>query len=217
MPSSNVQVLRPRGAYRHPDARILVFAKAPRAGTVKTRLIPALGPEGAAALHRLLTTHTVATLSRSRLAPLTLCVTPDVDDDFLRALARRAGMALEAQVDGDLGRRMAAALRRAQTESEQVLLVGTDCPNLDELYLGAALAALESGVDVVLGPAEDGGYVLIGLSRPVDERLFKDIDWGTDRVLEQTRARLAALGWSHRELPTRWDVDRPEDLARLWS
>ncbi len=217
MPSSKVQAIRPQGGYLHPDARILVFAKAPRAGTVKTRLIPALGPEGAAAVHRLLTTHTVATLSRSRLAPLTLCVTPDVDDDFLRALARRAGMALEAQEEGDLGWRMAAALRRAQADGARVLLVGTDCPNLDEAYLDAALEALESGADVVLGPAEDGGYVLVGLSRPVDERLFQHIDWGTDQVLEQTRARIQALGWSWRELPPRWDVDRPEDLARLWA
>ncbi len=217
MPSTKVQAIRPQGGYLHPDARILVFAKAPRAGTVKTRLIPALGPEGAAAVHRLLTTHTVATLSRSRLAPLTLCVTPDVDDDFLRALARRAGMTLEAQEDGDLGRRMAAALRRAQADVARVLLVGTDCPNLDEAYLNAALEALESGADVVLGPAEDGGYVLVGLSRPVDERLFQDIDWGTDQVLEQTRARIRALEWSWRELPPRWDVDRPEDLTRLWA
>ncbi len=217
MSSTKVQAVRPQDEYLHPDARILVFAKAPRAGAVKTRLIPALGAEGAAALHRLLTTHTVATLSRSRLAPLTLCVTPDVDDDFLRALARRAGMALEAQEDGDLGRRMAAALRHAQVESTRVLLVGTDCPNLDEAYLDAALEALESGADVVLGPAEDGGYVLVGLSRPVDGRLFEDIDWGTERVLVQTRARVQALGWSWRELPSRWDVDRPEDLARLWA
>jgi len=217
MPSSHVQALRPEGGYLHPDARILVFAKAPRAGTVKTRLIPTLGPEGAAAVHRLLATHTVATLSRSRLAPLTLCVTPDVDDPFLRALARRAGMALEAQHGADLGERMAAALRHAQAGATRVLLVGTDCPNLDETYLEEALDALDGGAEVVLGPAQDGGYVLIGLSRPVDGRLFADIDWGTERVLAQTRARLQALGWSYRELPPRWDVDRPEDLARLWA
>jgi hypothetical protein len=83
-------------------------------------------------------------------------------------------------------------------------------------YLARAFALLDGGADAVVGPAEDGGYVLLGLRR-MDKRLFEDMAWGTDRVLDQTRERLAVLGWRWQELETLWDVDRPEDLERLMS
>jgi glycosyltransferase A (GT-A) superfamily protein (DUF2064 family) len=95
-----------------------------------------------------------------------------------------------------------------------VLLIGTDCPALDVAALRAAAAALEAGDDAVLVPAEDGGYVLVGLARPV-AALFDRIAWGSDRVMRESRERLRAAGLRWRELAPSWDVDRPEDLARL--
>ncbi len=205
------------GRFRHPEARILVFAKAPRPGEVKTRLIPALGAEGAAALHGLLTTQTVATVARARLAPAVLCCAPTAEDRFLACLAEEAGMALYTQRGADLGERMMHAIADAQRAARYVLVVGTDCPALDEDYLEEALDRLAAGVDVVLGPAVDGGYVLLGLSRPVDWRLFRGVPWGSAQVLTATRARIQRLRWRLHELPFRRDLDRPEDLARMWA
>ena len=103
---------------------------------------------------------------------------------------------------------------RALAEHAHVLLIGADCPALTARHLCQARQALLGGADAVLAPAEDGGYVLMGLSR-FDARLFEDIAWGSDGVLQETRARLRALGWRWRELETLWDVDRPEDYERL--
>ena len=110
---------------------------------------------------------------------------------------------------------MAAALEGALTRHRQVVLIGSDCPLMDAAYLEEAFSTLAGGHDMVLGPAEDGGYVLIGTAVPLPGGLFEDIDWGTDRVLAQTRTRIQALGISHRELPVLWDLDRPTDLNRL--
>jgi uncharacterized protein len=123
----------------------------------------------------------------------------------------RHRVALVAQPPGDLGARMDAALRAALERGERALLVGTDCPALDLAHLARAADAL-AHCDAVVGPAEDGGYVLIGLARPLD--LFTAIEWGTPTVLAATRARLAATGARWHELPTLWDVDGPADLAR---
>ena len=121
---------------------------------------------------------------------------------------------LTAQGPGDLGDRMHAAFRRALAGAPAAIVVGCDCPALTPDHLREAAAALAGGADAVLAPAEDGGYVLIGLTR-VTQRLFNGIRWGESTVMADTRDRLAALGWRWRELETLWDVDRPEDLARL--
>jgi rSAM/selenodomain-associated transferase 1 len=105
-------------------------------------------------------------------------------------------------------------LQRENVES--VVIIGTDCPAVTERYLDQALLALESGVDVVLGPAEDGGYVLVGMQRPITA-VFEDIPWGTDQVMHRTLETLKAKELTYRLLDTLWDVDRPEDLARLQS
>ncbi len=120
------------------------------------------------------------------------------------------------QTGQDLGARMDAAIRQTLLKKsvESVILIGTDCPALTERYLDQALLALESGVDVVLGPAEDGGYVLVGMRRPIGA-VFEDIPWGTERVMQRTLEALKAKELTYRLLDTLWDVDRPEDLARL--
>lgn len=197
-------------------ACVIVFARAARPGAVKTRLIPILGPEGSAALHARMVKHSLAVARKAGLGAIELHCAPDCNDDFLRFCGNRYRAELRAQAEGDLGARMAVAASRALAAHARVVLIGSDCPALTARHLREACQALLGGADAVLAPAEDGGYVLIGLSR-FDARLFEDIAWGTDSVLQETRARLRALGWHWRELETLWDVDRPEDYQRLLS
>jgi hypothetical protein len=195
---------------------IIVFAKAPRPGEVKTRLAPVLGAEGAARLHERLVARTLATAGKSAVGPVELCCAPDASDLRLAALARDHGAALTDQGPGDLGRRMRGAFERALSGAHAALLIGSDCPALAPEHLREAARALAEGDDAALGPAEDGGYVLVGLRR-ADPSLFEGIRWGGPEVLHDTRVRLAALRWRWRELAPLWDVDRPEDLERLRS
>lgn len=196
-----------------PERRILVFAKAPVPGRVKTRLIPALGPEGAARLYRRMVEHALGSAAAAGLGTVELWCAPDDTDPFLRACAGRHGAPLRVQRGRDLGERMADALATALESGARAVLVGSDCPALDARRLAEAFRALEE-VEAVFNPAEDGGYMLVGLRRPLPEA-FRDIPWSGPEVMERTRERLRALGVGWRELPALWDVDRPEDLARL--
>ena len=192
--------------------RVMVFARAP--GEAKTRLIPALGAAGAAALHRRLVMHCLGAATDAQLGPVELWCAPDAGDPFFRECERRFGASLRSQGQGDLGTRMQGAFDAALARAPRAILVGSDIPALSAQYLRDADRALAGGDDVVIGPAEDGGYVLIGLSR-CDAALFREIPWGGPEVLAETRRRLAVLSWRSSELPVLWDVDRPEDLERL--
>jgi uncharacterized protein len=194
--------------------RVIVFARAPEPGKVKTRLIPALSAAGAAELHRRLVMHCLRAARDSRLGPVELWCAPDTGDPFFRECERRLGVSLWAQGEGDLGARMQRAFESALARAGRAILVGSDIPALSARYLRDADQALVRGDDAVIGPAEDGGYVLIGLSR-CDPELFRGIPWGGSEALAETRRRIAALGWRVTELPALWDVDRPEDLERL--
>jgi hypothetical protein len=187
---------------------IAVLAKAPIAGYAKTRLAPRLGLQGAARLQERLVDRALATAAAARIGTVVLWCAPDDSHPALRALARRHGAAVRVQPAGDLGARMLAAAQDGPT-----LVIGADCPALAPGHLRVAVDALARGDDAVLIPAEDGGYVLIGLAAP-QPAVFTDIEWGSDRVLAQTRARLAAAGLRWSELPALWDLDRPEDLDR---
>ena len=197
-----------------PRSRILVFAKAPIPNTVKTRLIPTLSPDQAADLQSQLVTHTLKNATAGELAPVELWCSPDHRHPFFLSIAERFKIPLKSQSEGDLGERMGNALRKTLMDNRYAILIGTDCPVYDTDYLYAALKALQGGADAVVGPAEDGGYVLIGLSR-YDPALFRGIHWGSDSVLAETRERLRTAGFQWRELPPLWDVDRPNDLIRL--
>lgn len=192
---------------------VIVFARAPQPGAAKTRLIPLLGPDGAAALHARLVEHALATAARAGLGAVELHGTPACDR-FLGACATLHGATLKAQVEGDLGERMHAAAFGALTQHERVILIGSDCPALAPDHLRASARLLEEGHDAVLAPAEDGGYTLIALAR-CDKRLFDGVAWSTSTVMEETRRRLHRLGWCWHELETLWDVDRPADYRRL--
>ena len=193
---------------------LVVFAKAPVAGTVKTRLVPVLGAEGAAALHAELVKRTLDMARAASFGQARLHCAPGVADPFFQFCQGHYGVALEPQSAGDLGTRMGTAFESVLAAHGRALLVGTDCPALTARHLRQADSALRDGADAVFVPCEDGGYALIGLRR-TDRRLFDDIAWGGDRVMADTRARLQQLGWTWRELETLWDVDRPDDYQRL--
>lgn len=194
-------------------ARVVFFAKAPVAGKVKTRFIPTLGEQGALALHRQLIELTWQRITRGSDLPVEL---------WWSEPGQQAWFAGECQPDvvfvqqgQDLGQRMAHALRDALTRSQMALVVGADCASLDADYLQQAVQVLNSGADLVIGPAEDGGYVLLGVKNRVPDGIFDGVDWGSDQVFAQTRQRLNAAGIRWQPLAPRWDVDRPEDLERL--
>jgi hypothetical protein len=204
-------------AMRFPNARILIFAKAPRPGDCKTRLIPALGRNGAARVAERLLRATVERVAGARLAPAELWCAPDLAHPLFEELAARFDVRLEVQRGGDLGARMQHAARSALRRAECALLIGTDCPAVDATYLLQALHALSTHA-AVIGPAEDGGYVLLGLSRAAADHLpglFDEMPWGTERIAKLTRQRLDASGLDWSELPILADIDRPEDLERL--
>ena len=193
---------------------IAILAKAPVPGFAKTRLLPALSAATAARIHRELTLRTLRTACNAGLGKLSLWCAPDPQQRFFRAIARSKDLgprvALQRQVDGDLGQRMAAVFAGA---CGPLLLVGTDCPAMTIDHLRQAAQVLEDGSDAVFIPAEDGGYALVGLRQSVPE-LFAGIEWGSDQVFAQTRERMKQHGLRWRELETLWDVDRPEDVVR---
>lgn len=195
------------------DTAVIVFARAPVPGASKTRLVPALGEDGAANLHARMIERTVATLAGGSYT-LQLWCAPDPAHALFRRLAEQHDLQLHSQCGDDLGARMYHALNNALEDHRHAIIVGTDCPALERSDVEAAADALRDGADAVLGPAADGGYWLLGLNA-VSPALFTDIAWGGDTVHAQTVGRIAALGWRHQALRTLADVDRPEDLAHL--
>jgi hypothetical protein len=193
--------------------RIVILAKSPVAGFAKTRLIPALGAETAARLARRMLLHTLQEASAAAVGPVELCVTPQPSDPAWQGLPPLEGICWTEQAVGDLGVRMADAARRASADSEQVLLIGTDCPQLDAVHLRRA-AELLQGSDAVLYPTFDGGYALLGLRR-FDPRPFEQIPWSTAGVALQTMECFRELGWSLAVGGMLHDIDEPADLRWL--
>lgn len=193
-------------------ACITILAKAPVAGFAKTRLIPALGPEGAAALAQKLLDHTVAQAVAAGLGEVRLLGAPDASHP---ALQRHAGQVqLGAQADGDLGRRMHRALDDALACHSLALLVGTDAPALDHHMIRQAAQVLAQH-DAVFVPALDGGYALVGLRGRSRPELFEAMTWSTDQVMAETRQRLTRSGLRWAELAAVGDIDEPGDLRHL--
>ncbi|MEO8486534.1 MAG: TIGR04283 family arsenosugar biosynthesis glycosyltransferase [Betaproteobacteria bacterium] len=204
--------------YGRPKAapRVLqVFAKAPQPGAVKTRLARALGDRAAVEAYRALVDHAMGVAAdakaRGIVAAIELWCAPDASDPALVAWARPSSATLHAQRGADLGERLAHALDDALARGMAPILIGTDCPAIDASYLASASAALDENA-AVFGPVEDGGYALVGVTRGVDA--FRGIAWSTPAVMGQTRTALERAGVRWSELPTLWDVDTVEDLAR---
>jgi hypothetical protein len=196
------------------SASLLVFAKAPEPGSAKTRLIPLLGAEGAARVQARLTRRAVGTALSAHIGRVELWCAPDRRHPLFSSLGAEKGITLHNQCEGDIGERMRHAATRSLARDRYTLILGTDCPQLTARHLQTALASLQKGKHAVLIPAEDGGYVMLGLARVAPE-LFRPIDWGTHRVMAQTRERLKSLSFDFDEMPPLPDLDRPEDGLRL--
>jgi rSAM/selenodomain-associated transferase 1 len=188
-----------------------MLARAPVAGRVKTRMIPVLGAQGACDLQQKLLEHALQ-LPAQGFSERFLWL-DDLPSAELQELALELGWTLVEQPAGDLGERMRRIAALGLSESDAVILIGNDCPAIDGGYLQAACSALQAQ-SVVIGPAEDGGYVLLGL-RSIAATIFSDMPWGTEQVFDLTLKRLQQLEVSPALLPELWDVDRPEDLHRL--
>lgn len=196
------------------DCRLIVFAKAPVPGKVKTRLLSSLSGQMASLLHKQLVLHSLNTAIDSNVGPVDLWCTPSPKYPFFIQCAEEFRVKLYQQTEGDLGKRMAHAFFETLKKTHCALLMGTDAPSLTCADLKEAKTHLQKGTPAVIGPAEDGGYVLLGL-RQYDPQLFEGVSWGTGSVLEETRGKLRTLGWEWIELSQKWDVDRPEDVERL--
>ncbi len=193
---------------------VLVFTRTPVPGRVKTRLIPAIGAGRAANLHRAMLWRTVATVAQAAVGPVGLWCSPASEHPYIAEIQREFGLDVHLQKGGDLGERMHLALQSQLDDAGGALLVGTDCPFLETGDLQLAARALREGADAVIGPAQDGGYYLIGV-RESDAEVFSGVAWGSGQVLATTRQKFRDLGWRWRELATRRDVDRPADLAAV--
>jgi len=183
--------------------RIVIFAKAPVPGQVKTRLIPALGEEGAATLAGKMLVDTCREAVAAQVGPVELCLSGKLSHV-------PAGVEVSDQGEGDLGQRLARAAERVIGGGEAAIFIGTDCPGLDSRRLRSATSELERH-DAVMHPTFDGGYALLGL-RQYDPSIFSGIEWSTPTVAAATVARFNALGWSLHVGDMLLDVDEPADL-----
>lgn len=196
-----------------PDSVLLIFCKAPIPGQVKTRLQPALSAEQAAAAHRQLTYMTLDRAFQQPLCNVELHCSPDASHDFFQDCARRYPLTLKMQHGADLGERMHRAFADALGQYRHVLLMGCDCPSLSANDLYRALTALHEGHGAVIAPANDGGYVMIGLNE-IQPRLFSNMSWSHEQVMPITRSRAKDIGLNLCELDSQWDVDTYPDWLR---
>ncbi|CCH67302.1 Glycosyltransferase [Richelia intracellularis HH01] len=195
---------------------LIIFTRYPEPGNTKTRLINTLGPEGAADLQRQMTEYTLAWAKKLVNTSYT-SIEVRFNGGNLELMKAWLGDKLiyESQGEGDLGNNMGRSLFNAfQNNAQQVLLIGIDCPGLNADILTQAFDQLVN-YDLIIGPAVDGGYYLLGLKRYIPE-LFINISWGTARVLQQTISTAQRLGLSQMQLQTLTDIDRPEDLL-VWQ
>ncbi|MCN4144788.1 MAG: TIGR04282 family arsenosugar biosynthesis glycosyltransferase [Thiohalomonas sp.] len=200
-------------SYRYPDTLVIIFAREPVAGQVKTRLIPALGEEAATNLYKQLLDYAINNVITSDLSPANICITPESNRHYFTQMACSSQFQLSVQSGNDLGARMYNALALALKHYSKAILIGTDCPFLSHNDLQQAIAALDNN-DMVFSPANDGGYLLVG-AKAVNPQVFKQIDWGTEKVMAQTRMMLLKHKVSWQELSAKNDIDIEDDLKFL--
>lgn len=191
---------------------LIVFAKAPIPGKVKTRLIPAFGEAGACKIHEQLVRRVVSQACATPTFEVELHTALTSRHPFFWELRRSYSLALKSQVEGDLGKKMQMAIRQGLKTYERVIIVGTDWAAFDVDTVSAAAHALNNN-DYVFVPAEDGGYVLVGASKD-DSTPFRGIEWGTDKVMAKTESSLRRQSLSYELLPASWDVDHPNDVYK---
>ena len=192
--------------------KLLIFTKSPILGEVKTRLQPVYTVEQSLIVHKNLMMKTLGLTKELNDFDIELCCAPSRNDSFFSKCENEFPITLGNQEGADLGERMAFSVSVALQIYEKVIVIGTDCPDINIDYLQSALESLNEN-DAVIGPASDGGYVLLGL-KTFSAKLFANISWSTDEVLSQTKRVLKNLSWSYQELGIMHDLDRPEDLRR---
>jgi len=188
---------------------LLCFCKHPTAGLVKSRLAKSTGEEQAAEVYKRLLSHTLRNAKRTELEVILYCH-PDTHHPILQELANLYELNLYAQSNGNLGDKMQDAINKHLTNNSNVVLIGTDCPQLEPEYILKAFSQLSSGKDIVFGPTEDGGYALIGMNKCHPE-IFSNINWGTATVLNETKTRCANLNLKYFCLDTVRDLDDIDD------
>ncbi len=195
------------------DTVILLFAKAPVEGSVNTRLIPDIGVQAATKLQYDLVHQRLLMLTKADLSAVHLMCAPDVSDEFFLQCKQQYPVTLMQQSGCDIGIRMLNAVKTGLLHYKYCIVIGTDAPALDVAEIKQAIEVLHTGIEVVFVPAEDGGYVLVGLQQACDF-LFKDISWSSAEVMQQSKNKLKKNNISYKELATCWDIDRLEDYQR---
>jgi len=195
------------------EALLQIFAKAPVVGSVKTRLIVDIGEQAACEVYVELLEKTLQLAVNHSMITQLYCAN-DEQHPFFQDCIKRYNLVLRIQQGDDLGERMLHALKQGLKTYDKVVLIGADCPVLTESYINKSLAGLDAS-DVVLGPAEDGGFVLIAC-RNTHRHMFDGVSWGDDCVLQRTVDALGVVGLSYQLLPELWDIDRVADLMR-WN
>ncbi len=195
-----------------PSSAVFVFAKAPAPGKVNTRLIPAIGEQQAAQLQHDLIVHRMQQFAALDHIDVQLWCAPDTQHPLFQQCAERYAVSLQQQQGDNLGQRMMQAFRQGLQQYGRVVLVGTDAPAVGVSEIEQSIQSLQTH-DVVLQPAEDGGYVLIAM-RACHATVFEAVDWGSGQVMAQTRNNMIAAGLRWRELPVSWDVDTIADYQR---
>jgi hypothetical protein len=195
------------------DTVILLYAKAPVEGNVNTRLIPAIGVQAATKLQHDLIHNRLSMLTQANLCAVNLMCAPDVQHACFVQCQQQYPITLFEQSGRDLGARMFYGIKHALKQYKFCIVIGTDAPILDEKIIKQAIDVLHTNKEVVFVPAEDGGYVLVGLQRPA-EFLFQQISWGSAKVMQQSRSKLELHNVSYVELAPCWDIDRVEDYQR---
>jgi len=192
---------------------VALLCKAPIPGFAKTRLIPHLGEMDTVHFQEEMVLQAVITALDASVGPVELWCDPDESHPFFGKIMKKYPVRLTSQPPGDLGMRLHTCASVTLLAADAVILMSTDCPVMPTYYLEEAAAALARGCDVVLGPSEDGCYVLLGLKH-ANEELFSGIPWGTSLVLTETSARIRQLGWRSHTLVTLWDVNTPAAYQR---
>ena len=198
---------------------LIVFAKPPIAGLAKTRLIPAIGEAQAAEIHGKLLIHTLSnvvfTSEKDNRWDTHLWCSEKPEHPFFQVCQRQFNLKLHVQSGNGLGERMAHAMRHMLNEYEKVCIIGADCPVIDRDKIHQVFASLNKNDDVVITPAEDGGYVLLAIKQQLLDNIFTDIEWGKADVYQRTLTNLRNLNLNPVIQPTLWDVDEPADLKRI--
>lgn len=194
---------------------LICFCKHPEPGLVKSRLAKKIGPTQACIIYKKVFEQTLITLKETNICSHLYCF-PNIHHDVLQQYSNKYDMPLARQADGNLGAKMFLAIRDHINIETSVVLIGTDCPEINANYLLQAFECLNSGYDIVLGPALDGGYALIGANK-IDESIFNNVEWSTSGVLKQTIENISKLGWKHKCLTTVRDIDTIEDYEYFSS